>query len=194
MVLGRLRITQEVLALRIESHPRDIWRSRILFTETIWRAYLIMGPQSWRWVFLDFPKHLILHSTCFSETKWQRHFSVWFPWHILEYSLDPAVSYIPQPRGNKDYEVAQGKRKQRQTLQIEPWTTGEGLFQHHRQLHSTASGMLCTILQARVLTPRWKTSPWAYSWEWGSPYIVCQSALLGSSIFTLWLFTSSFSQ
>lgn len=123
MVLGRPRITQELLALRIESHPRDIWRSRILFTETIWRAYLIMGPQSWRWVFLDFPEHLILHSTCFSETKWQRHFSVWFPWHILEYSLDPAVCYIPQPYENKDYEVAQGKGNERQTLQIEPWTT-----------------------------------------------------------------------
>lgn len=74
MVLGRPRITQELLALRIESHPRDIWRSWILFTETIWKAYLIMGLQSWRCIFLDFPGHLILHSTCFPETKWQRHF------------------------------------------------------------------------------------------------------------------------
>lgn len=30
-------------------------------------------------------------------------FSVWFSWHILEYSLDPVVCYIPQPHGNKDY-------------------------------------------------------------------------------------------
>lgn len=106
-----------------------------------------MGPQSWRWVFLDFPEHLILHSTCFSETKWQRHFSVWFPWHILEYSLDPAVCYIPQPRENKDYKVAQGKGNQRQTLQIEPWTKYRGLFQHHGQLHNTASNMPCTVFQ-----------------------------------------------
>lgn len=29
--------------------------------------------------------------------------SVWFPWHILEYSLDPVVCYISQLRANKDY-------------------------------------------------------------------------------------------